>query len=47
MAALVATILTNPLDVIKTRIMDHKKGDSGVAYKGSFDAFVKVKSFLD
>lgn len=41
-AALVATILTNPFDVVKTRIMDHKKGDKGVAYKGSLDALVKI-----
>jgi len=41
-AAFVATVLTNPLDVIKTRIMDRKKGDLGIAYKGSLDAFMQI-----
>eukprot|EP01088_Endostelium_zonatum_P019530 TRINITY_DN6781_c0_g1_i1.p1 TRINITY_DN6781_c0_g1~~TRINITY_DN6781_c0_g1_i1.p1 ORF type:complete len:296 (-),score=47.71 TRINITY_DN6781_c0_g1_i1:66-953(-) len=37
-AGFVATVITNPLDVIKTRIMNSEKG----TYKGSMDCFTKT-----
>jgi hypothetical protein len=43
LAAFVATVLCNPLDVIKTRIMNQKKGEHGmVVYKGSFDCAAQI-----
>jgi hypothetical protein len=44
MAAFIATVITNPLDVIKTRIMNQQKQSSheGIIYKNSFDCAIKV-----
>jgi len=43
MAALVATILCNPSDVVKTRIMNQKKGQKdGVVYKNSIDCAMTI-----
>lgn len=46
MAAFIATVITNPLDVIKTRIMNQQKQSSheGIIYKNSFDCAIKVKN---
>jgi hypothetical protein len=42
-AAFIATLICNPVDVIKTRVMNSKKGSTGnIIYKNSLDCLTKT-----
>lgn len=42
-AGVIATVVTSPIDVVKTRLMNMKVDQNGVArYKGVFDCFLQT-----